>query len=153
MYVCGWVSKAWVERNGVYLPRGSLTERGNTWFTYRGQEVEVYHQNLNGLASIRDLLALDQTDIEVDSLRETNLNMTSVDAIRIALDLVGRGLLEESALTVLTKQLGLSVAVQPILHPNQYNHLAEWLARRSMISDDGARIIGRQLPKESFEEI
>lgn len=38
LYVCGWVSKKRVAREGVYLPRGSLTEQGRTWFTYRGQE-------------------------------------------------------------------------------------------------------------------
>lgn len=38
LYICGWVSKERVVHEGVYLPRGSLTEQGRTWFTYRGQE-------------------------------------------------------------------------------------------------------------------
>ena len=35
-----------VAREGVYLERGSLTEQGRTWFTYRGQEIEYYNNNL-----------------------------------------------------------------------------------------------------------
>lgn len=34
LYICGWVSKERVANEGVYLPRGSLTEQGRTWFTY-----------------------------------------------------------------------------------------------------------------------
>ena len=30
LYICGWVSKERVANEGVYLPRGSLTEQGRT---------------------------------------------------------------------------------------------------------------------------
>lgn len=36
LYICGWVSKERVKKEGVYLPRGAITERGNAWFAYRG---------------------------------------------------------------------------------------------------------------------
>jgi len=38
LYVCGWVSKKRVKREGVYLPRGSITERGRSWFQYRAKK-------------------------------------------------------------------------------------------------------------------
>ena len=66
LYICGWASKERVAREGVYLPRGSLTEQGRTWFTYRGQEIEFYNQNLNGLEKVEDLLEIEQADIEKD---------------------------------------------------------------------------------------
>lgn len=96
LYICGWVSKKRVAREGVYLPRGSLTEQGRTWFPYRGQEVEFYNKNLNGLANLQDLLTVERLDIEKDERRKGDLNITSVDAIRIAYDLVGRGILNSN---------------------------------------------------------
>ena len=54
LYICGWVSKKRAAKEGVYLPRGSLTERGiQGWFPYRGQEIEFYNKNLNGLEDIK----------------------------------------------------------------------------------------------------
>ena len=74
-----------VEANeGVYLPRGSLTEQGRTWFTYRGQEIEYYNRNLNGLETVEDLLSIDPPDVEKDRNHKGDLNLTSVDAVRIA---------------------------------------------------------------------
>lgn len=64
LYICGWVSKERVAREGVYLPRGSLTEQGRTWFTYRGQEIEFYNRNLNGLEKVEDLMNIERADVE-----------------------------------------------------------------------------------------
>ena len=35
LYVCGWVSKARVQKEGVFLPRGSVSEQGSKWIDYR----------------------------------------------------------------------------------------------------------------------
>src|SRR4030042_982772 len=66
LYVCGWISKKRVEREGVYLPRGSLTEQGKTWFTYRGQEIEFYNKNLNGLKRLDDFVYIERKDVGND---------------------------------------------------------------------------------------
>src|SRR3989338_10524109 len=123
IYICGWVSKERVTREGVYLPRGSLTEQGRTWFTYRGQEIEFYNRNLNGLEKIENLLSVDPVDVERDKKREGDLNLTSVDAIRITYDLIGRGVLSEKHLAFVQKETGINKIVKPILHSNQYFHL------------------------------
>ncbi len=105
LYLCGWVSKERVIREGVYLPRGSITEQGKTWFPYRGQEIEFYNRNLNGLSSLKDILLLDKQDLEEDIKKKGNLNLTSVDALRIAYDLVGRGILIEKHVEFIKQKL------------------------------------------------
>ncbi len=127
LFICGWVSKGRVVKEGVFLPRGSLTEQGRTWFTYRGQEIEFYHRHLNGLHEVKELLQLDKKDVKEDARRHGNLHLTSVDALRIALDLRGRGILTEKQLDFVKSALSVDAKVRPILHPNQYHHFMQWL--------------------------
>ncbi len=147
LYICGWVSKERVAREGVYLPRGSLTEQGRTWFTYRGQEIEFYNRNLNGLEKIEDLLSIERADVEKDERHQGDLNLTSVDAIRIAYDLIGRGVLAERHLLFVQKETGLDKVVKPILHPNQYFHLLKWLKEKGELTEKEL-----QKAKEIFKE-
>jgi len=135
LYVCGWVSKERVSREGVYLPRGSLTEQGRTWFTYRGQEIELYNRNLNGLSGIEDLLSIETSDVEKDKAKQGDLNLTFVDAIRITYDLIGRGVLNQEHLQFVKNETGLEKIVKPILHPNQYFHLLKWLKEKGHLTD------------------
>jgi hypothetical protein len=153
LYVCGWVSKERVEREGVYLPRGSLTEQGRTWFTYRGQQIEFYNRNLNGLEKIEDLLNIELADIEKDKQRQGDFNLTSVDAIRIAYDLIGRGVLADKHLSFIQKETGIKKIVKPILHPNQYFHLLKWLKEKGEITDEELRKANEILKEEPFEGI
>lgn len=153
LYVCGWVSKERAINEGVFLPRGSLTEQGRTWFTYRGQEVEFYNRNLNGLADISELNNLDREDVDRDGKKKGDLNLTSVDAIRIAYDLVGRGVLNNEHLHFIEQETGIEKSVKPILHPNQYFHLLMWLQEKGKITDaefNRAKIL---LQEEIYSEI
>ncbi|OGI22219.1 MAG: hypothetical protein A2808_02425 [Candidatus Moranbacteria bacterium RIFCSPHIGHO2_01_FULL_55_24] len=153
LYICGWVSKERVAREGVYLSRGSLTEQGRTWFTYRGQEIEFYNRNLNGLAGIRDLLSIEQADVEQDKSRKGDLNLTSVDAMRIAYDLIGRGVLSEKHLDFVKQQTGLEKTVKPILHPNQYFHLLKWLEEKGELSESEMNRARALFTEELFDGI
>lgn len=134
LYICGWVSKKRVVREGVYLPRGSLTEQGRTWFTYRGQEIEFYNKNLNGFSELDDLLKIELADIKKDENQKGDLNITSVDAIRIVYDLVGRGVLIGKHINFVKSRTHLTQIVKPILHPNQYFHLLKWLRENNQIT-------------------
>jgi len=134
LYICGWVSKERIKREGVYLPRGSLTEQGKTWFTYRGQEIEFYHKNLNGLEKVEDLRTVERADVDKDRIHEGDLNLTSVDAIRIAYDLIGRGILNEKHLEFIKGETKLTKIVKPALHPNQYFHLLKWLEKKGILT-------------------
>lgn len=153
LYVCGWISKARVIREGVYLPRGSLTEQGRTWFAYRGQEIEFHHRNLNGLAAIEDLLKLGPADVERDKAKIGDLNVTLVDAIRIAHDLVGRGILSKSHLEYVKQETGLDKNVKPILHPNQYFHLLKWLQQNGVIDEEVIKKAHTILQEENYSGI
>lgn len=153
LYVCGWVSKDRVAREGVYLPRGSLTEQGKTWFTYRGQEIEFYNRNLNGLKKIEDFLSLELADVEKDKKQEGALNLTSVDTIRIAYDLAGRGVLSEKHLTFIKKDIGLDKMVKPILHPNQYFHLLKWLEKKGVLGGEELAKASEILKEEPYSGI
>lgn len=153
-YICGWVSKKRAAKEGVYLPRGSLTERGmQGWFPYRGQEIEFYNKNLNGLDDIRDLLKINKKDVELDGKKSKSLNLTSVDAVRIVYDLVGRGLLNRSAIDFVKKQLGVKMTIKPFLHPNQYHHLLEWLRENRRITKTEVKRAKKILPGKDYEGI
>lgn len=153
LYVCGWVSKKRVLREGVYLPRGSLTEQGNTWFPYRGQEIEFYNKNLNGLADIKDLLSIDHDDVKVDEYKKGDLNLTSVDALRIAYDLAGRGFLSQKQVEFVKRKLGIIDTVSSILHPNQYYHLMEWLKEVGQINKKDVENFEKKIKKSLYDGI
>lgn len=153
LYICGWVSKERVAQEGVYLPRGSLTEQGRTWFTYRGQEIEFYNRNLNGLNKIDDLVNIEPSDVENDKKRKGNLNLTSVDAIRITYDLIGRGILTDKHLSFIQKETNLKKTVKPILHSNQYFHLLRWLKEKNEVTNEEIEKAKEALKEEVFEGI
>ncbi|MFA5793434.1 MAG: hypothetical protein WC897_06285 [Candidatus Gracilibacteria bacterium] len=153
LYICGWVSKERVTREGVYLPRGSLTEQGRTWFTYRGQEIEFYNRNLNGLEKIEDLLSIETADVEKDKQHKGDLNLTSVDAVRIAYDLIGRGVLSEKHLAFVQKETKLEKIVKPILHSNQYFHLLKWLEEKGVLTDKEIEKAQKVLKEEPYTGI
>ena len=153
LYVCGWVSKDRVAREGVYLQRGSLTEQGNTWFTYRGQEIEFYHKNLNGIDDIDDLLKIERADVDRDKVAKGELNVTSVDAIRMAYDLVGRGVLREKHVLSLQKHLNMNQFIKPILCQNQYFHLVRWLKENGIVGDEELNRLVAVMKEEPYSGI
>lgn len=153
LYICGWVSKKRVAREGVYLPRGSLTEQGRTWFTYRGQEIEFYNRNLNGFSSLNDLLKIEKTNVKKDESNEGDLNITSVDAIRMAYDLIGRGILKEKHINFIKRKTGIKQIVKPILHPNQYFHLLKWLKENSQVTDREYKNAEKIMKEEKYTGI
>jgi hypothetical protein len=133
LYVCGWVSKIRVKNEGVYLPRGAITEQGGKWFPYRGQEVEFYNRYLNGLRELKDILSIDFKDVEKDAKEPMHLHLTSVDAIRIGIDLVGYGIINKETLDFLKHKLEIKGDVPPILNPNQYHRLLKWLETQGKV--------------------
>jgi hypothetical protein len=153
LYICGWVSKERAFREGVYLPRGSITEQGRSWFAYRGQEVEFYNRNLNGLENVEDLLTIESADVKKDQTHQGDLNLTSVDTIRIAYDLIGRGVLSKKHLLFIQKEISLDKNVKPILHANQYFHLLKWLREKKELAKGEFQEAEKMLKEEPFEGI
>lgn len=153
LFVCGWISKERVRREGTFLPRGAISERGNEWFAYRGQEIEVYHKNLNGISSIDELNDLTIEDVEADAQRIGDLNLTNVDAIRIATDLVGLGILSSGKLQQLKNELNISGTIKPFLHPNQYHALLKFMRGKNMIDDSVIDLLKTKFPYVEYSGI
>ncbi|MFH1751490.1 MAG: hypothetical protein ABH821_00945 [archaeon] len=151
LYLCGWVSKERVKKEGVYLPRGSVTEQGNKWFSYRGNEIEFYNQHLNGFKQIKDIMTIEKKDVLTDGKKAMNLHLTSVDAIRIAIELKGYEILNDKDLSFLKAKLKID-QVPPILHPNQYYHLLKWLKSKSIIKDTEIKEFSKIMQEEAYSE-
>ncbi len=152
LYLCGWVSKERVKKEGVYLPRGAITEQGNRWFPYRGHEIEFYNRHLNGLLNVKDLLNIEMNDVKEDGEKSMNLHLTSVDAIRIAIDLIGYGVLKPDVLEFIREELKIKGKIPPILHPNQYYHLIKWLKNHKKISEEEANKILEIMEEVAYQE-
>lgn len=99
------------------------------------KEIEYYNRNRKGLETAEDLLSIDSPDVEKDKNHKGDLNLTSVDAIRIAYDLIGRGVLAEKHLVFVQKETGLNKIIKPILHSNQYFHLLYQLKGKGTLTD------------------
>lgn len=153
LYVCGWISKERVKREGTFLPRGALSERGDRWFGYKGQEIEVYHKNLNGLSSIAELNDLTMEDVQEDANRIGDLNLTNVDAIRIATDMVGLGILPLEKLNLLKTDLNITGNIKPFLHPNQYHALLKYMKEKNLIDNGPIEALTQKFPFVEYSGI
>lgn len=153
LFVCGWVSTLRAKNEGVYLPRGAITEQGQKWFPYRGEEVEFYHIHLNGLSTLRDLLKLDHNDLVTDAKKVQNMHLTSIDALRITLDLVGRGILPKETVQILKEELDVTEETPPFFHPNQYFHLMKWLISKNMAKSEDLAKLKKTMEEKKFEGI
>jgi len=151
LYVCGWVSKERVKKEGVYLPIGSVTEQGSRWFAYRSHEIEFYNQHLNGFSDIKEIMSIEEKDVIEDSKKPMNLHLTSVDAIRLAIDLVGWEILNKNILEFLKEQLSVE-KVPPILNSNQYYHLLRWLKGQGKVTDEEFKKLSEIMLEMAYEE-
>jgi hypothetical protein len=152
LYVCGWVSKERVKKEGCYLPRDAITEQGKKWFPYKGHEIEFYNQHLNGFSDLRDILTIDQSNVSADAQKAPNLHMTSVDAARIAIDMIGYGVLKEDVMEFLKQKLGVGMEVPPILHPNQYHHLLKWLHVSGKVKEEDIKKLSEIMREVAYQE-
>ena len=134
LYVCGWVSKERVLREGVYLPPGAISERGREWFAYRAHEIEFYNRNLNEFENLTDLLKLEASDVKEDGVKVGNLNLTRVDTLRIGYDLAGRGILKPEHVDFIKKEVALNGEVNSFLHANQSIHVVKWLYEKGALT-------------------
>src|SRR3989344_5782013 len=99
------------------------------------------------------LLSIDPPDVEKDRNHKGDLNLTSVDAVRIAYDLIGRGVLSEKHLAFVQKETGLNKIVKPILHSNQYFHLLYWLKGKGALTDGEIEKARKILQEEPYSGI
>ena len=96
---------------------------------------------------------MDPSNVENDKQHKGDLNLTSVDAVRITYDLIGRGVLSEKHLAFVQKETKLEKIVKPILHSNQYFHLLKWLERKGALTDEEMEKARKILQEEPFSGI
>lgn len=151
LFICGWVSKKRAIREAVYIPPGGITEQGKRWFPYQYHNIEIYNKCLNGLNKLQEILNLELKDIRDDENKPLGLHMTAVDAYRIVSDLIGRGILKDNVLKLIKKEFKLTDKVKPILHPNQYFHLMEWLIKKGQASSGDLKRLQKSMKEIRFK--
>lgn len=151
LYICGWISKKRIIREGVYLPPGSISERGREWFAYRAHEIEIYNRNLNGLAQLKDILNITKEDVEKDEIRKGDLNLTRVDTLRIGYDMAGRGIIDANQLNFIVNELKLASGVGSFLHANQLAHVLKWLKENGLLTEQQYEDKTKQITIEEFK--
>ena len=105
------------------------------------------------MPTIKDLLKIENPNVKTDETLQGDINLTGVDAIRIAYDLAGRGVLNEDQIAFVKQSTGIVNNVKPILHPNQYFHLLEWLKRNHIASEQEYRKTKEIMTEEPFTGI
>jgi len=102
---------------------------------------------------LADLLKLQPDDVKIDAEKTGNLHLTSADAIRITSDLIGRGILNPDYLEIVKRELNVTLPVKPILHPNQYYHLLDWLSAKGHVTTSEAEKLQAMMKREGYTGI
>lgn len=98
-------------------------------------------------------MSVESADVEKDKKHKGDLNLTSVDAVRIAYDLIGRGVLSEKHLAFVQKETDIDKIVKPILHSNQYFHLLKWLKEQGALTNAEIEKARQVLQEEPYSGI
>ena len=81
-----------------------------------------------------------------------NLHLTSVDAIRIAIDLIGQGLIEKDIINFLREKLNVKEKIPTIMHSNQYHHLLKWLKSHNKITNKNIEKLSEIMREVAYSE-
>ena len=79
-----------------------------------------------------------------------NLHLTSIDAIRIAIDLIGQGILKDDVMGFLKEKLNVNGNVPPILHPNQHHHLLKWLKEKGKVKEEDIKKLEKIMQEVAY---
>ena len=90
---------------------------------------------MNEIKDITDLDKITPVEVKKDIDSPCGLHMTIPDAMRIAYDLVGRGIIDQAGFIEIKNRLEVTGEVTPILHSNQYYHLIEWAKAQGILKD------------------
>lgn len=137
LWVCGWVSKKRVMREGVLIPRGGITEQGSKFFDYRSHNVEFYQFALNKITDLKKWF----NTIDLDAVREDESRdpddtqqCTNADAQRIASDLLAKDVITRSQFDDINQYLGLrNKHVPSILDNNLTIRFIRYLVKRDVL--------------------
>ena len=154
LWVRGWISRQRCHDEQVFTPQGSISERGNVgWMEYRDNNIEIYDHNLvriDQLTGLRDIT--NQMVIDDATSSGTHLNLSTIDACRIAYDLCERGVLSveqrDQALASIDGEDFSRERVAPFLSANQYHAFMRYTTNQGITEDSGLNQLGR-----AFDEV
>jgi hypothetical protein len=120
------------------IKSGGITERGMHWMAYQvSDNLEIYDFGLNKINVWSDIAELNQDFI--DNSPPPNLPfLTTVDAHRVALGLLARGIISDNEYEDLVSNLHFQIPrdrVPTILQRSQYNVLLNWGRENDFISE------------------
>ena len=131
--IVGWLSIKHVRKYAPIIPGGraggGISEKGNNWMHYQiAPNMEVYDGQLKSINEFEDI-----TSITIEQINESSPPalpfLSTVDAHRVALGLLGRGIISEQEFENLANNLGFQIPrdqVPTILQRSQYNVLLNW---------------------------
>lgn len=144
LWVRGWISRQRCHDEQVYTPRGSISERGNVgWMEYRDDNIEIYDHNLVRIDPLTGLRDITPEMVVNDAAGSgTHLNLSTVDACRIAYDLCERGVLSveqrNQALASIDSEGFSRERVAPFLCANQYHAFMRYTTNQGITEDRGS---------------
>ena len=120
------------------IKSGGITERGMHWFAYQASDnLEIYDFGLNQINQWSDIRNLTQSSIE-DTDPPNLPFLSTVDAHRVALGLLGRGIISEQEFESLVDNLDFQIPrdqVPTILQRSQYKALLKWGLKNDFINE------------------
>jgi len=130
-----------VIREGVLIPRGGITERGNKFFDYRSHNYEFYQHALNAInGDIKKwFMEINRNNVVHDAAKnpDSTRQCTTADGQRIIGDLLTRKIITRQQYDNINAYLGLQdVHIPPILHTNHTVRFVKHLVTLGHLDDN-----------------
>jgi hypothetical protein len=140
--IVGWLSIEHVRKYAPIIPGGraggGISEKGNNWMHYQiAPNMEIYDGQLNQICEFEDI-----ANLSIERINNSNPPalpfLSTVDAHRVALGLLGRGIISEQEFQSLVDNLDFQIPrerVPTILQRSQYNVLLNWGRENGFIGE------------------
>ncbi len=161
LWICGWVSKKRVIREGILIPRGGITEQGQKFFAYRSHNVEFYQYALNPVNDLAHWFdGITRDDVHHDETKhpDDTRQCTTADAQRIMDDLLAKGVIERGQFEKIGRAINPEGKHVPsILHDNHTVRFVRHLVRQGQLPPAILQRLGqvniRETRPENLDEL
>lgn len=141
--IIGWLSHGDTFLYPPLIPGGrgggGVSEGGMTWIHYQiSDNLEVFDHGLNEINELTDITGLTQDTIE-NQPPPSRPFLTTVDAHRVAIGLLGRGIISNEIYGQITESFEFPIPreeVPTILQPTQYRVLLQWCLDSQLIEQE-----------------
>ena len=138
LWICGWISKKRVKKEGVIIPLGNVSERNfEAYMAYKQNNIEVYQHTLNGITDLKQFFKeITKNDVEKDAKHKYGnfRQSTTADAQRVLQHLVFCRCITKQQYNKINDSLDLKgKIVPPILHQNHIFSVARNFIRNKQL--------------------